>query len=264
MSRQHPTVGEFLKAYKPWPDLTRILGVYMCGLLSELHACWEFGCVIPRNGQRFACCLLVENFLLGPWSKSVRTRETLKVTCVTLSPELAELPTESLPCSAAIPGQFAPLPSLFTNWWDALQPSEHATLQSHCGCGFQQVYLKVWTCKWLSSCHWHTSSLTTRYEFSWLMAGRISSGSDLKSINVWVCQAWALCAETAVQELVWLLYIWKAAYKKNLCCSFLFMYGISHVAGGEHGSPNYLQVSGPCAGRNLTEDLLMQSNSCTG
>lgn len=183
MSRQCPTVREFLKAHKPWPDLTRILGDCKCVLLSELHACWEFGCVVPRNGQRFACCLLVENFLLRPWSKSFRTRETLKVTCVTLSPELAELPTESLPRSAVIPGQFAPLPPLFANRWGGLQPLEHAALQSHCGCGFQQAYLKVWTCKWLSSYQWHTSSLIVLFnEFSWLTASSISSGSDLKSV----------------------------------------------------------------------------------
>lgn len=44
------------------------LGSAQCVLLSELHACWEFGGVIPRNGQCFVCCLLVEN-LLRLWSK---------------------------------------------------------------------------------------------------------------------------------------------------------------------------------------------------
>lgn len=37
------------------------------------------------------------------------------------------------------------------------------------------------------------------------------------------------------------------------------MNGISHIAGGEHGPPNHLQVPGPRAARNLTEDLLVQS-----
>lgn len=71
------------------------LGCTQCVLLSELHVCWEFEDAIPRKGQYVVCCLLVDSLLLRPWSKSFGTREMLKVTCVMVSPGLAELPNKS-------------------------------------------------------------------------------------------------------------------------------------------------------------------------
>lgn len=215
----------FWKVYKPWPDLTHILGVYKCVLLSELHPCGEFGCVVSTNG--FACCLLVDNVLLRPWSKSFRTRGTLKVRCVMLFPRLAEFPAETLLCSAAIPRQFASsLPTLDGMVCSPLSTARYKAvavvasskriwkIELTSGCLAATGTCLVWPCC-INLADLRPVEFLQDLTWSQLMAGFAGLG---------------LSAETLVQELVWLLYIWKAAYKKNLCCSFLFMYGISHIA----------------------------------
>lgn len=120
-----PLSGNFQSHDLIWSIYWEYTG--LCCWVSFMHL-GNLG-VIPRNGQ-CVCVLFCWRKISssGPGARALGQGKRLRW-CVSCCPQSLQLPTESLPCSATIPGQSTPLSLFFTNHeWSPTLVAEHLIL----------------------------------------------------------------------------------------------------------------------------------------